>query len=243
MNVLNKRGLFARLLRQQAGEGGAEGGSGGEQTPPPAAPPTPAGQETGTQPAWHDSIQDPSLKEFISGKGFKDAGEAAKALQDLEGKTAVPESPEAYQLPIPEGQDAAFATEAAKWMHEAGVPAEQAQALATKWNEYAAAQQQAADLAREQQGEADLATLRKEWGQQFDSNAELGRRAVRTFGVKADAIEKISSALGDAETLRLFSRIGKHLGEGTLAPTTAGSGQGGADKSIEEVFYPSMIKK
>lgn len=244
MNVLNKRGLFARLLRQQAGEGGAEGGSGGEQTPPPAAPPTPAGQETGTQPAWHDSIQDEGLKAFISGKGFKDAGEAAKALQDLEGKTAVPESPEAYQLPVPEGQDAAFATEAAKWMHEAGVPAEQAQALATKWNEYAAAQQQAADLAREQQGEADLATLRKEWGQQFDSNAELGRRAVRTFGVEADAIEKISSALGDAETLRLFSRIGKHLGEGTLTPE--GGDRGGAASPADPEaaraarMFPSM---
>jgi len=155
-------------------------------------------------------------------------------------KTAVPESPEAYQLPVPEGQDAAFATEAAKWMHEAGVPAEQAQALATKWNEYAAAQQQAADLAREQQGEADLATLRKEWGQQFDSNAELGRRAVRTFGVEADAIEKISSALGDAETLRLFSRIGKHLGEGTLTPSSSGADAGNKGQSLEDLMYPSM---
>lgn len=239
MPVLNKHRLFSRLLRQEATEGG-EGGGGA--TPPvegqgaagPAAP--------GTQPAWHDSIQDEGLKAFISGKGFKDASEAAQALQELEGKTAIPESPDAYQLPVPEGQDAAFATEAAKWMHEAGVPAAQAQVLAEKWNEYAATQQQAAEVERQQQSEADMNSLRKEWGSQYDANAELGRRAVRTFGIEEDSIEKISLALGDAETLRLFARIGKNLGEGTLTPDSSAS-QGGAEKSIEEVFYPSMTKK
>lgn len=231
MTVLNKRRLFARLLRQEApAEGGeAGGGAPADVATPPAAPANGAAQPAApasATPAWHDSIEDAGLKAFIQGKGFKDAAEAAKALQDMEGKIAVPESADAYALPVPEGQDKAFAGEAAKWMHEAGIPVAQAQALAEKWNAYAAAQQQAADVARQQQSEADLATLRQEWGQQFDANAELGRRAVRTFGVEADAVEKISQALGDAETLRLFARIGKHLGEGTLIPE--GGDRGGA---------------
>src|SRR5690606_13670120 len=112
--------------------------------------------------------------------GFKDAAEAAKALQDLEGKTAIPESPDAYALPVPDGQGKEFATEAAKWMLEAGIPVAQAQTLATKWNEYAVAQQQAADQARQQQDEADTDALKKEWGGQYDANIELGRRAVRS---------------------------------------------------------------
>ena len=236
MPVLNKHRLFSRLLRQEATEGG-EGGGG-------ATPPV-EGQNAGNpaassaQPAWHDSIQDEGLKAFISGKGFKDAGEAVQALQELEGKTAIPESPDAYQLPVPEGQDAAFASKAAKWMHEAGVPAAQAQALAEKWNEYAATQQQAAEVERQQQSEADMNTLRKEWGSQYDANAELGRRAVRTFGIEEDSIEKISLALGDAETLRLFARIGKNLGEGTLAPTNTSGSENQSSASITDRWYPN----
>lgn len=255
MSVLNKRRLFSRLLRQQ--EGGGEGGSASGNTPPPTpaatTPPAPPAGEGNTPPAggsapvWHDSIEDPALKAFIQGKGFKDAGEAAKALQEMEGKAAVPESADAYELPVPEGQDKAFAGEAAKWMHEAGIPVAQAKVLAEKWNAHAAAQQQAADLARQQQGEADLATLRQEWGGQFDANAELGRRAVRTFGVEADAVEKISQALGDAETLRLFARIGKHLGEGTLIPE--GGDRGGAATPVDPEaaraarMFPSMQRQ
>lgn len=238
MSVRNKH-LFARFLRQEATEGGE---SGGGVTPPAEGQGTTAAPATSeAQPAWHDSIQDEGLKAFIAGKGFKDAGEAAQALQELEGKTTVPDSPDAYQLPVPDGQDAAFAIEAAKWMHEAGVPAAQAQVLAEKWNEYAASQQQAAEVERQNQSDADMSALQKEWGSQFDANAELGRRAVRTFGIEEDSIEKISLALGDAETLRLFARIGKNLGEGTLNPSSSAP-TAGAEKSIEDVFYPSMKK-
>lgn len=248
MNVtLNKRRMFARLF-QEAGDGAAAGGGGAATAA--NADGTPAagadGQQTqATAPAWHESIQDEGLKAFIAGKGFKDAGEAAKALQEAEGKTVVPESPDAYKLPVPEGQDGAFAQQAAAWMHEAGVPVAQAQALAEKWNAYQADLQQQADVARQQRDEADVATLRKEWGGQYDANVELGRRAVRSFvGQGEDAaahLEKIETALGAAETFRLFHRIGKHLGEGTLAPASAAAPGGGAD-SLADLLYPSMKK-
>ena len=232
---LNKRRLFARALRNEAPAGGGGEGGGG------ATPVTPPAQTQTTAPAWHESIQDEGLRQFIQGKGFKDAGEAAKALHELEGKTAVPESPDAYKLPVPDGQDAKFAQQVAGWMHKAGIPAAQAQALAEQWNAYQADQQQAAELARQQQGEADVAALKKEWGGQFEANAELGRRAVRTFGIDAGALEKISGALGDAETLRLFQRIGKHLGEGTLTPGAAG-GSDQPTQSIADRWYPSTNK-
>ncbi len=243
MHALNKRFLFARLLRNEAAADTPPAGGAAAATPPDSAAATPPADSQVTAPSWHESIQDAGLKAFIEGKGFKDAGEAVKALQDLEGQTAKPESADAYKLPVPEGQDAAFATEAAKWMHEAGIPVAQAQALATKWNQYQAAQQEQADTARQQQGERDVQDLKKEWGGQYDANTELAKRAVRTFGADEQALEKISKALGDGETLRLFHRIGKHLGEGTLIP--AGGDRGAnppanSDAARAARMFPSM---
>ncbi len=249
MHALNKRFLLARLLRNEApADTPPAGGAPAAQAPagdPPAA--SPSAESQPTAPAWHESIQDAGLKAFIEGKGFKDASEAAKALQDLEGQTAKPESADAYKLPVPDGQDGAFAGEAAKWMHEAGIPVAQAQALATKWNEYQASQAQAADLARQQQGEADVSALRKEWGGQYDANVELGKRAVRTFvGEGQDAQALLSSmegAIGAGQLLRLFHRIGTNLGEGSLAPNGGNSDSSAEQQDLGSLLYPSMVKK
>ncbi|CAB3931632.1 hypothetical protein [Achromobacter insolitus] len=252
MHALNKRFLFSRLLRNEApADTPPAGGAPAAEAPatPPVATPavSPGADSQVTAPAWHESIQDAGLKAFIEGKGFKDAGEAVKALQDLEGQTAKPESADAYKLPVPEGQDGAFATEAAKWMHEAGIPVAQAQALATKWNEYQADQAEAADKARQQQGEADVASLRKEWGGQYDANVELGKRAVRTFvgeGRDAEALlGSIEGAIGAGQLLRLFHRIGANLGEGSLTPNGDDPGHQPEPKDVSELLYPSMAKK
>jgi len=207
---------------------------------PTASAPEP---QPSAAPAWHDSIQDENLKAFIAGKGFKDAGEAAKALQDLEGKTQIPESADVYKLPVPEGHDPAFAMEAAKWMHQAGIPVAQAQALAQQWNQYQLAQQAQADQVRIQQGKADVAALKNEWGNQYDANVELGRRAVRSFGVDEGTLDRISQALGDAETLRLFQRIGSRLGEGSLvADPGGGASVQDGEKALTSLMFPSMGK-
>jgi len=208
---------------------------------PPVDPPANAdGQTPPAAPAWHDSIADENLKAFITGKGFKDAGEVARSLQALESKSAVPESADAYKLPVPEGADAAFAGQAAKWMLEAGVPVAAAQKLAGQWNAYMAAQAQAADAQRAAQGEADVAALKTEWGNQYDANVELGRRAVRTFGIDEGTLEGISGALGDAATLKLFQSIGAKLGEATLVPAGAGGQAAGKAPSLEELMFPTM---
>jgi len=208
---------------------------------PPANPADPANPPAANPaPAWHDSITDEGLKAFITGKGFKDAADAAKALQEMEGKSAVPESADAYTLPVPEGADAAFAGEAAKWMHEAGVPVAAAQALAEKWNGYMAAQQEASEAQRAAQGEADIAALKTEWGNQYDANIELGRRAVRTFGIDEATLDSINTALGDAATLKLFQSIGSKLGEATLVPAGAGGQVQSKTPSLEDLMFPTM---
>jgi hypothetical protein len=247
MSMMNKRFLFSRLLRDEEAPGAAGGGGGGGGAGDPNPGGTPNTPPGGTPaPAWHDSIQDESLKAYITGKGFKDAGEAAKALQEAETRAALPENADAYALPVPDGGDKAFASEASKWMLEAGIPVAQAQALAAKWNAYAASQQQAQDTARQQRDETEVGDLKKEWGAQYDANVELGRRAARAFLGKPDeaagALQRIESALGAGATLKLFHNIGKHLGEGSLTPGD-GSGNPASEKTLEELMYPTMAKK
>ena len=64
-----------------------------------------------------------------------------------------PETPEGYELPLPEGDDGTFAKQMAPILHKHGVTAEQAKGLAADWNAMVAAQvaeMDAADVATPQ---------------------------------------------------------------------------------------------
>jgi hypothetical protein len=134
-----------------------------------------------------------------------------------------PDTPEAYELPVPDGEDGAFAKTAASWFKDAGLLPQQAQALASKWNEFATAQSQAqaeAETQRiaqlDQKNKTEEATLKNEWGQNHEANMELARRAVRQFipSEKAgDVISALEDRLGYAETIKLMHSIGRGLGE------------------------------
>lgn len=250
---------FALLLRPegdggQSNPGGTPGGEsappqgGGNDTPPAGVTPPPAGSQNSATP-WTDAIADADLKAFATERGFKDPGEALKALRETETKFAVPAKPEDYAIEVPQGQDGAFAKTAAGWFHKHGIPAAAANGLAADWNAFVAAQQQATDTAQQQKGEQELGALRGEWGQQYEGNIELGRRAMRTFGVPAELIDSLAGKMGDAQTLRLFHNIGKAMSEGTLNPGTpagGGNGQpavGDPDAARAARMFPSMAKK
>ncbi|UQP02239.1 hypothetical protein L0Z36_10160 [Burkholderia multivorans] len=173
-------------------------------------------------PSWLQAIGDADLRQFVEAKGFKDVGEAVKAMRELEAKHAAPEKVEDYQL-----GDTDFAKTAASWFHEHGVSAETAKALAAKWNGYVEQQNSAAEAARIAKGQADLAALKSEWGDGYDKNLELGRQAMRKFGVPAEVIDRLAGESGDAATIKVFSSIGASLSEGTLNPGEAG-GSGAA---------------
>lgn len=156
-----------------------------------------------------------------------------------------PDTPEAYQLPVPEGQDTGFAKTAAEWFKDAGLLPQQAQALASKWNEFTAAQAAATEAAEaqriaqlDQQNKVQEAALKNEWGQSHDANMELARRAVRQFipSEKApDVISALEDRLGYAETIKLLHSIGKGLGEHD-APGLGRAPSPGR-KSAAEILY------
>lgn len=198
----------------------------------PAATQTPgAAPPAGTHdsaPSWLQAIGDADLRQFVEAKGFKDVGEAVKAMRELEAKHAAPAKAEDYQL-----GDTDFAKTAASWFHEHGVSAETAKALAAKWNGYVEQQNSAAEKARVAKGQADLAALKSEWGDGYDKNLELGRQAMRKFGVPAEVIDRLAGESGDAATIKVFSSIGASLSEGTLNPGGDG-GSSGAALTLEQ---------
>ncbi|WP_186158995.1 hypothetical protein [Burkholderia gladioli] len=208
-----------------AGDGQAAGAAG-------AAPA--AGADTANVPPdWLQGIDDAELRTFVEGKGFKSAGEALAALREVEGKYAAPDKPEGYEL-----GDGDFAKTAATWFHENGVPAATAKALAGKWNTYVQDQTASAEAARVAAGEQQITALRTEWGDSYDKNVELGRQAMRKFGVSGEVIDKLAGASGDAAVIKTFSQIGAAISEGTLNPGgTASSGAALTEEQRAAKFY------
>jgi hypothetical protein len=134
-----------------------------------------------------------------------------------------PESVDGYKLPLPEGDTGAFAKTASQWFHEAGLTTKQAETLAAKWNEYAGGTMQQQQAQFEQQAALDLQDLQKTWGDKFDANAELARRARREAGLTDDEGLAIERALGLKKAAEVFAFLGKQFAE---APMKGGEGSG-----------------
>jgi hypothetical protein len=151
-----------------------------------------------------------------------EAPATTESAPEVDPGMTVPETPEGYSLPVPEGDNGEFAKTASAWFHEAGIPPAQAEKLAAKWNEFAAAQQaeaKANEEAAEAQAEArykeEDTALRKEWGDKYDSNIELGKRAYREFGFDAELVDAMEAKVGPAKLFKLFASIGQKIGEDT----------------------------
>jgi len=174
---------------------------------------------------------------------------------DIEGRKAflsklgVPETPEGYKLPLPEGQtDDGFAKTAAKWFHEAGVPPKSAELISSKWNEFIGTEIKAQEQLEKQQSEAALQSLQSEWGHQFDERAELGRRGLREIGTQAglgdEDLKKLESAIGTDKMLKMFWKLGETTKEGGFAggnnPGQFGTTKAQAQEQINEITAKRM---
>jgi|JI10StandDraft_1071094.scaffolds.fasta_scaffold150510_3 hypothetical protein len=201
--------------------------------------------------AWFDSIKDDGLRGYVESKGYKGIEDVITSQQAYEkiigaekaGKTLImpsedatpeqyaefynklgrPEKATDYGIKAPEGLPPEFANETAGWMHEAGLNKQQANALAEKYNAYAANQAAQQAALYEQAQERDNAALKEEWGGNYDRNIELARRATRAFGLDNEQAAKIQAAIGAKEMAKLFSNIGNGFGEHALQGGNQGS--------------------
>ncbi len=216
----------------------------------PVAPQTPSG--------WWDGFKDGELKGYLANKAYdspETLGKAYRSLEqlmgadkagrtvvmpkddnDVEGRKAfysrlgVPESPDGYKLPLPEGDDGVFAKTAAKWFHESGIPSKSAERISANWNAFIEEQVKAGQVQEQERGKAELEQLKAEWGADFEMKGELGRRGLREVGGKAgfdDAdLDRLEKSIGAAKTIRLFSTLGSYLQEGGFAGGQANPGFG-----------------
>lgn len=159
-----------------------------------------------------------------------------------------PETPEAYELPLPEGDTGEFAKEMAPILHKNGITAEQAKGLAADWNAMVAKQTEAftaAEAAHAQamnaKNTAEAQALQNEWGQAHTENMELARRAIRQFiptDKAGQTIAAIEGVLGYKGAIQFLHGIGKGLGEGDAAGLGTNNG-GTAIKPLAERLWPS----
>ena len=212
---------------------------GGDAAPAPAAPQV-EGQPAPTAEAPKDGEHQP---EALTMPG-KDA--TPEQWAEFYGKIGRPETPDAYEMELPEGDDGTFAKAVAPLLHKTGITSEQAKQLSQGWNQMrseaeATMAQQAADAAQAAhvQNTAEAATLKSEWGQQFDANMHHAKLAVQQFLPKdkaADTISALESKLGYKATIEFLHNIGKGLGEHDAAGM--GSNNAGTPaKSLADRLY------
>lgn len=210
----------------------------------PAAPqdvkPPVKGQTTAE---WIETIEDVDLRAYAKGKQWKSPEEVLRGYSNLEKlargdeKTIIrlpkdendvearealhkalgrPDKPEEYELALPEGGDPEFAKAAAELFHKRGIPKDTAKELAEFYNTAVTRQAEAAEAAFQARSQAEEAQLRSEWGQAFEQNREIGRRATDHYGMDAAALSALEAAKGTKWLYEFMHKLGKPLLEDTF---------------------------
>lgn len=172
-------------------------------------------------PSWLDGLGDDD-KALIEARGFKSPADALSALK----ASAPPETPDGYELPVPEGDDPAFSKAVAPIMHKAGLSAAQAKALAEGWNEMQAAERAKATEAAanaEKQAQALFkqqdADLKRDWGAKDAENRELARRATTLIEggekVQQSVIDAMEGSSNYTAVMKFFASVGRMMAEDT----------------------------
>ena len=150
----------------------------------------------------------------------------------------VPEKPEDYALPVPEGDDGAFAKTAAQWMHKAGVPKGAASVVAEQWNAFIGEQVKAGKEAEQVRAVEETNKLREEWGASYDANVELSQRGLRAVAKLAGLdtgengdLERLQQVLGPQKLMKMFAAIGNTVKESGFA---GGDGSARFSQSIDD---------
>lgn len=169
--------------------------------------------------------------------------QALPGAEDTDGwnslytKLGRPESAEGYELPLPEGDDGSFAKQTSEWMHSAGLNKQQAQSLATAWNSHQAAQKAAQTEANEKYQTECIATVKKEWGSNFDANLSQAKAALATFAPEGfmDYLNQTGQA-NNPMVLNMLQKIGSAISEEKLIGNPKDSSQSG-EKSIAQRLW------
>lgn len=209
--------------------------------PAPEAAPAAAPAAPAADTPFYSTFESEDLRGFVENKGVKEPEQLASMYHNLEkmfgadkadrtvvlpgpdadeasmaefyNKLGRPETPDAYELPVPEGDSGDMAAWASGVFHEAGLSAKQAAMVAEKWNG------RIAELASGQQAEAEQtaaqaeAELRREWGAAYDQKMNGMDATAAALGMETEHLLGLRNAMGPAAALRFVDQLASKLGE------------------------------
>ena len=127
-----------------------------------------------------------------------------------------PSGPDGYKVEMPSNGDKAFHDASMAKFHELGLTKNQGEQLATWYNGVAAQAQQTVEAQKAAAFTQEDNALKSEWGQAYAQNLAQAQAGVRSLGLDAPTIDKLSDALGHKATMSLLQRIGAGMREDTL---------------------------
>src|SRR5262245_45272214 len=104
--------------------------------------------------------------------------------------------------------DKAFIEFAEKMLSDAGVSQQQADFIATAWQNHVDTWMTADAGRTAAAAEQEVSALRKTWGSQFDGHIAAGRKAASSLGLDEKALDALDRSLGMSATMGLLAKIG-----------------------------------
>lgn len=195
-------------------------------------------ESTGESADWTEGFESETVT-YIQNKGWASPSDLLTSYQNLEKLTSGsknvvalpeddasedeyvkfyarlgrPESPEQYQLETPENADGALEEWFRDTAFQLGLTGKQAANLFDRWQEMSVQRVEQEQAIQHRMGEDAIKTLKAEWGDQYDTNIDAGRRATMALGYDEAALNHMEERLGTAELLKLFSALGSKMKE------------------------------
>lgn len=195
--------------------------------------------EPGLAPTTSDGLPTSQIAAPVQGSSEEGATDPASA-QDHADLT--PESPDAYSIQrpdLPDGlsYDEGLETTVREAAHRFGLTGGQLQGLVDAFAEYQSASLQGQTVSIEQSAQQTMAALKAEWGERYEVNLDLARRAARTYAGDEDTLGALEQALGDVRLVKFFGRLGQQLAEDQL------SGNGASDFAVTPQSASSQLRR
>lgn len=221
--------------------------------PATAAPAAPAASPAAPATPDYSWAGDDAAKAIASKKGWATPADAIKSYGELEGLlgseklplpktpedkagwdrvyTALgrPDTPDGYQMAIPEGTtdaDKAFINGYAQKAHELGLSKTQAAELRRWVDTEGATINEAQTREIQQRTDQEIAAVKDNWGNNFNTNAEIARRGADALGFDKETIDALEEnpKFGHKKLMDMLLKVGQAGGEGRGLHNPGGGG-------------------
>lgn len=225
-------------------------------TPPPEGTP-PAGDPPATPPAakpesWYHGLNE-ELTGVVEAKqwgSLEDALTSYRNLEKLHGVPAeqllklpekaedegwaevhkrlgVPENAEDYKLPVPEGDDGAYAKIMQEWFHEAHIPLDAARKIAELNNSRIAKQIEDGNAAYQVSVKEDTAALQRDLGAAYEDKMNVAKGVFKAMELTKEQVDGMEQAMGYGPLMKFLMKVGERMGESNFISGGGGGGEGG----------------